>query len=80
MFRIDELTIPKVQELYREKTISIKELVFEYLNRIAKYDQGPGKLNSVLEINPDALTIAEALDRNRTDQASALYGIDPFKG
>lgn len=75
MFDINELTIPKVQEMYHRQQISIKELVKEYLSRISKYDQGPNNLNSVLEINPDVLDIAENLDRNRSGQTSQLYGI-----
>ena len=36
-----------------------------YLYRIAKYDQDGPKINSILEINPDAIFIAEALDYER---------------
>lgn len=75
MYNIEELTITQVQKLYQEKKISIRELVSEYLSRISKYDQGPDKLNSVLEINPDALEIAENLDRNHSGQTGPLYGI-----
>lgn len=75
MFDISELTITKVQEMYLKKQISIKELVHEYLSRISKCDQGPNKLNSILEINPDVLSIAENLDRNRSGQTGQLYGI-----
>jgi len=75
LFEINELTITKVQEMYVRRKISIKELVNEYLSRISKYDKGQNKLNSVLEINPDALAISESLDKNRSDHSSQLYGI-----
>jgi len=61
--------------MYGRREISIKELVNEYLSRISKYDQGPNKLNSVLEINPDALAISECLDKNHSKHSSSLYGI-----
>lgn len=48
-----------------EGTLSSKELVMYYLHRIAQYDQDGPKINSILEINPDAIFIAEALDYER---------------
>mgnify|MGYP000493815988 CR=1 FL=1 len=36
-----------------------------YLDRIASVDRGPSGLRSVIEINPDAMKIAEALDAER---------------
>lgn len=70
---IHEITIDQLQDMYEKKKISVRELVQEYLNRIHQYDEG--KLNSVLEINPDALSYAEELDRNHNSGASKLYGI-----
>lgn len=76
MFDIRELSIAQVQEMYRGRKISVRELVQEYLNRIFEYDRKePSKLNSVLEINPDAIAIAESLDNNFSEGASQLYGI-----
>lgn len=75
MNEIDEITILQLQEMYRIKEISVKETVEEYLKRITIYDQGEGKLNSILEINPDALTIAEELDEHRKEYSGRLYGV-----
>ena len=52
MKTIEEITILQLQEMYMQKEISVKEVVEEYLKRIAFYDQGEDKLNSILEINP----------------------------
>ena len=56
---------------------SIAEL---YLSRIDAIDEdGPG-INSVIETNPDALTIADALDQERKEKGprGPLHGIpDP---
>ncbi len=76
MLDINELTIPEVQKMYHGGKLSIKELVQEYLNRISEYDQKePNKLNSILEINPDAISIAESMDRSRSKDTGQLYGI-----
>ncbi|MCA0969275.1 amidase [Halobacillus litoralis] len=44
---------------------SSRELTLTYLKRIAEYDQQGAAINSVAEINPDAVHIAEALDQER---------------
>ncbi len=75
MLKIDELTILQIQDMYHKKKISIRELVAAYLDRISLYDQGTGKLNSVLEVNPEALEIAEDLERDKSKFNSRLYGV-----
>ncbi|EMR01416.1 amidase [Cesiribacter andamanensis] len=60
-----ELSIADIQQRYAEGTLTASELVQVYLNRIEEIDQnGPG-LNSMLQLNPDALQIAQALDAER---------------
>jgi amidase len=57
---------------------SSTDLVRWYLTRIdAVNRRGPHPLYAVIETNPDALTIADALDRERqtTGSRSALHGI-----
>jgi len=57
--------------------ITSKELTMYYLHRIAKYDQDGRKINSMLEINPEAIFIAEALDEERVTRGARgpLHGI-----
>ena len=62
MIRIEEATITELQEAMQKKEITSKELVLHYFSRIALIDKCENGLNSVLEINPDALFIAETLD------------------
>lgn len=61
-------TEKSISELQREMDsglLSSKDLVIAYLKRIQQYDRnGPG-INSIAELNPDAIAIAEALDRER---------------
>jgi amidase len=64
---LEEITIDELQQGYRNKTYSIQEVVTWYLDRIKSIDQeGPG-LNSVLCVNPEALEIARALDREMAE-------------
>ena len=60
---IEELTIARLQEGYRTKKYSITDVVKVYLDRITVLDKNGPQLNSIIMINPDALQIAEELDR-----------------
>ncbi|OQR56281.1 amidase family protein [Bacillus sp. CDB3] len=72
-----ELTIHDIQKEMEDGQLTSKELVMYYLYRIAKYDQDGPKINSILEINPDAIFIAEALDHERKTKGvrGLLHGI-----
>ena len=72
-----ELTIHDIQKAMEDGKLTSKELVMYYLHRIAKYDQDGPKINSILEINPDAIFIAEALDHERKTKGvrGLLHGI-----
>ena len=62
---IDELTIPELQEKVKTGQLTYVALTKIYLDRIQQIDKsGPG-LNSVIELNPDALAIAETMDQER---------------
>jgi len=56
-------TIPQMQQLFQQGKLTSEELVKYYLWRIQRYDLN--KLNSVTELNPDALEIARQLDAER---------------
>lgn len=71
---LSEITILGLQEMYRNKVISVSDVVREYRKRIQEIDKCENGLNSVLEINPDALEIAERLDRQGFDDR-LLYGV-----
>ena len=62
MSDINYASILEIHKMYREKQLTVKGLVHSFLSRIAKIDKCAGRLNSVLEINPDVLFIAGALD------------------
>lgn len=62
-FPIEEITIDEIQEGLRQGHFSIEELVRVYLGRIHEIDQQGHQLRSVLYLNPDALAIAQELDK-----------------
>jgi Asp-tRNA(Asn)/Glu-tRNA(Gln) amidotransferase A subunit family amidase len=62
-FRIEETTISAVHAAFKAKTLTCHALVGKYLARIAAYDkQGPA-INALVTLNPNALVIADSLDR-----------------
>jgi amidase len=75
MININEITISDISKSLRDRTISVRELVQEYLERIKNMDRGENGLNSILEINPEAIMIAEKLEGNQTQYNNVLFGI-----
>ncbi|AOZ91743.1 amidase family protein [Paenibacillus crassostreae] len=71
---IIEADITGMQTAMEAGSISSEQLVQVYFDRINKYDSS---INSILEINPEALHIARALDRERKETGSRgrLHGI-----
>jgi len=62
---IEEMPIAALQAAMADGALSARELTAWYLDRIAAMDrQGPA-LRAVIETNPDAIAIAELLDRER---------------
>jgi len=74
---IEELTILQLQEGYKSGKFSVTEVVRVYLERIDEIDKNGPKLNSIIEINPDALQLAEELDKELSDGyiRGPLHGI-----
>jgi amidase len=76
-FDLEEVDIPQLQELLSRGRLSAVGLTKKYLARIEEIDRGGPSLNSVIELNPDALALAAASDRERKTSGprSALHGI-----
>lgn len=76
-FELEELTIADLQSGMQSGKYTSRSLVKKYLDRIDEVDKDGPMLNSVIEINPDALSIAEALDRERKEKGARgpLHGI-----
>lgn len=76
-FELDEWTIGELQSALGSARLTAVTLVEKYLERIEDIDRnGPG-LRSVIELNPDAIDTARALDRERKESGprSLLHGI-----
>lgn len=71
---LPEATIEEMQEKMEKGELSSHDLVLMYQARIAAFDK---ITNSVLELNPDALHIAAALDAERKQKGTRgpLHGI-----
>ena len=64
-FALDEVTIDELQSRMRGGSETAQSLAQQYLARIEAIDQRGPAINSVLELNPDALSIAADLDAER---------------
>jgi len=73
----EEITILEIQRAIEKGELCSRDLVMYYMHRIAIYDQSGPHINSIVEINPDAIFIAEALDYERklTGIRSPLHGV-----
>src|SRR5690606_4730419 len=65
------------QEKMRSGQMTSRQITEAYLERIRQIDRSGPVLNSVIEINPDALTVADSLDQERKDGKvrGPLHGI-----
>ena len=59
---LNEMTVGEMQSKMKSGELSSRKLVETYLERIKEIDP---KINSVIEINPDALNIADEMDKER---------------
>jgi amidase len=75
--QIREATIDQLQEYMRTGKCTALQLTQYYLDRIAAFDKKGPTVNSVIEINPDALLLAKASDEDRKkgNIRGALHGI-----
>jgi len=74
VFSLEEATVSSINDAFDAGALNSEQLTQLYLNRINEYD---GSLNSIITVNPNALAIAQQLDRERqtTGARSPLHGI-----
>lgn len=74
-FELDEVTIPMLQKGMGDGTWTARRITQLYLDRIGELDKA--KVNSVIELNPDALQIADQRDAERRAGRvrGALHGV-----
>ena len=73
-FELNEINIDQLQKDYKEGKYTIKQVIQLYIDRINAVDP---TLNSVIIINPDALQIAEELDKELAEGKSRgpMHGV-----
>lgn len=64
-FVLNEVTIDALQQKMQSKEYTSRSITELYLKRIEAIDKNGPKLNAVIEINKDALTMADAMDKER---------------
>ncbi|MFE4955450.1 amidase family protein [Streptomyces sp. NPDC056653] len=76
-FELMEATIADIHDAYRRGQLTCRELVQQYLDRIAAYDQQGPSLKALITVNPRALEAADELDRQyrRSGLTGPLHGI-----
>jgi amidase len=74
---LDETTIAQLQDGMKAGRLSARGVAQAYLDRIAALDRQGPTLRAVLEINPEALAIADAIDaeRRRGKVRGPMHGI-----
>jgi amidase len=65
LFQLEELTVADFQAGVKTGKYTARRVAEMYLKRIEEVDRRGPALNSVIEVNPEALAIADALDRER---------------
>jgi amidase len=76
-FDVVERSIPELQDAMGSGRVTSRELVEAYLERVRTYDQDGPRINALIAVNPNALSIAAALDEERRTKGprSVLHGI-----
>ncbi|HEY6978718.1 MAG TPA: amidase [Chitinophagaceae bacterium] len=64
-FELNEVTIDELQQKMQSGKYTSRSITEMYLKRIETIDKSGPKLNSIIELNPDALSIADAMDAER---------------
>ncbi len=76
-FELEEATVDDLRKRMTAGSLTARALTNQYLERIAAIDKRGPSLNAVIEINPDALALAAALDAERKAKGprGPLHGI-----
>jgi amidase len=76
-FELDEVTIEVLQQAMSDGKYTARSIAQLYLQRISEIDRAGPTLRSIIELNPDALTIADTLDAERKANGprGPLHGI-----
>ena len=76
-FELDEITISDLQDGMKSGKFTARSLVEKYSARIEEIDKNGPAINCVIELNPDAVSIADSLDEERKARGTRglLHGV-----
>ena len=76
-FELDEITIAELQQGMESGKFTARSIAEKYLARIEAIERDGPALNAVIQTNPDALAIADALDKERKEKGprGPMHGI-----
>jgi amidase len=76
-FELEEVTVVDLQKRMQSGELTARSLAEKYLARIEALDKLGPRLRAIIELNPDALAIADALDAERKSKGvrGPLHGI-----
>jgi amidase len=76
-FELDEITVDELQRGMESGKYTALSIVEKYLARIEAVDKSGPALNAVIQTNPDARAIADALDKERKEKGprGPMHGI-----
>src|SRR5215469_16602400 len=76
-FELDEITITELQDGMNSGKFTARSLVEKYKSRIEEIDKRGPAVNAVIELNPEAEAIADALDQERKARGARgpLHGV-----
>lgn len=73
----EEITIADLTEGIKSRKYTVRSIAEHYISRINEIDKKGPAINSVIELNPDALAMADALDKEFKEKGSRgpMHGI-----
>src|SRR6202043_3874959 len=76
-FELEEITVAELQDGMKSGKFTAHLLVEKYSARIDEIDKRGPSINAIIELNPDAFSIADALDRERRSKGprGPMHGI-----
>lgn len=76
-FELEEITVSELQDAMKRGKFSARSLVEMYSARIEEIDKRGPTINCIIEMNPDARAIADALDQERKEKGprGPMHGI-----
>jgi amidase len=74
---LDEITVGEIMNGYKSGKYTVRSITEQYINRIKEIDKHGPSINSVIELNPDAVKIADELDKELKEKGAkgSLHGI-----